>query len=410
MPTINQTVLSRGTIAQPSGNLYGREATWYSQQIALLEPWRTPMASMLMSAPTQVVNTVDYHWFDDETLPYADLANGTVGNSASSTTITVDTVALFRAGDLVKVNNTEEVVLVTSISGSVLTVTRNFGQGTEGWTTKLAEIPDNAPLTILGSAFEQGHPTPAFRGTREAEKINYIQDQRDAVKITEALLKTASRAEDFEAYEWRKKSIEHLNAIERTLIDARPYRSDLGAYVAATGNTAPSVCGGINYWITENAPTANVVDQTDLTEFEFLDFMEAAMDKGSKEKVLLCSSALRTAFSKWGILKEQTVENTNVLGMNVTKWQSSDGMLYIVTHDYLKKAATETWHRAYVLDLANIQMVYFGSDGATQRIPINYRTSGNGETVVGGELQTQFGLIVRLPATHARLRFQTYTA
>lgn len=69
------------------------------------------------------------------------LLNGAV--LAAATTIAVDNGSFFRAGMQVSVKNSNEVILVTAVSGNNLTVVRGFGG------TTAANIADNAVLTMI---------------------------------------------------------------------------------------------------------------------------------------------------------------------------------------------------------------------------------------------------------------------
>lgn len=68
---------------------------------------------------------------------------------AAATTITVDDGSFFRAGMQVSVKNSDEVILVTAVTGNDLTVVRGFGG------TTAANIADNVVLTIDSTGREE---------------------------------------------------------------------------------------------------------------------------------------------------------------------------------------------------------------------------------------------------------------
>ena len=401
-----QGARARTSWAQVSTPLIGREDTEFAEAVALEERWVNPLTLTTMKMKRSRSKTIDVHWWEDAYLPYIDQVNYGTGYNSTDTDITVDYGEYFAVGDLVRDMASNEVVLVTSISSDVLTVTRDFGQSTESWTALAASIADNAYLEILGNAFEPGHTFPSVRSTTDVEKINYCQDIRTPVSMTEITRDTQLHGGQDWAYQVKKAQTEHQHKIERGNWWGKPYRSDKGNYASATGNTAPAACGGINHFISYYADADHKVVQDDLTEFEFMDFLEIAFDKGSRSKALWCSSALRTGFDKWGISRQNTFETTHVLGMKISEWQSSQGHLFIYSHDMLKRPSTSHYNYAFVLDMECLEWVTFGPNGSTR-----FRKAGNhentGETLDKAEFQTISCIKMELPNNHARLKYKT---
>lgn len=383
-----------------------REDTDYARGIALLEPWKNPMTLVTQRLGHYSSDTVDFHHYEDVTVPYQDQVNNGGGYSDTDTAIVVDTGGLFKAGDLVRVDETGEIMLVTSVSTNTLTVIRDYGQA-EGWTASAAALVDNYHLTRLSNAFEQGHDLPDSVTTQEVDVKNYTQDIRTSWLLTDILQNSLLRGEQDQAFQDRKKGIEHFMKIEMANIIGKPYAGDKGAFSGSHGSgDAPTTCGGCNYFIENEGDTNLMVDQTDLTMWEFVDFLEPLFQYGSATRFCFCPSALRTALDKWGITKMQTFASQDVLGMKIGRWDSSHGTVYFIMHDALRPAASTLWKNCFFLDMDKLDWVTLQNIGSTSMTTVDYRHS-TGATKTGYEYRTIQGIRFRQPKCHGRLRLKT---
>lgn len=414
-PTVNEGARGRTSYAQPatSPTYIGREDTQFAETIALQEKWSNPLTLMTMTLQRSRSRTVDVHYWEDQYVPYLDQINWGTNYNTSATSFTVDHGEYFEVGDVVQVVDTEEILLITAKSGDVISGVRDYGYALAGatlyGTSKNAAINDNYYLMVLGNAFEPGHTLPTGRHTLDVEKMNYCQDFRTPVEITEVAAATQLRAEQDQAYQERKSAKEHMQGIERANWFGKPSPGDLGNYSSTTGNTAPATCGGIEHYLELGCDSDHLVDQDDLTFFEFMDWLEVLFDKGSKEKVVYCPPKLRWGLEKWGILKQNTFETTTKLGMKVGAWQASCGDVIFVTHDLLKAVSSSHYNKAFGLDMEQLQWVTFSNIGSTRLRPAGSHDT-NGKTLTSEEYETIQCIIVKLPNNHARLRFKTISA
>lgn len=94
----------------------------------------------------------------------------TVSSLPSAGVITPANPARYRVGDLVRVQNTEETVLVTAVNGDgTINVTRGYGGTTTG------AIGAGDELLIVGNAALEGADADAARSTNRSRKVNYTQ-------------------------------------------------------------------------------------------------------------------------------------------------------------------------------------------------------------------------------------------
>ena len=422
MATITSTVVGRSNLAQASiGSgapfLYGREATQVESGISVLSAWNHPVLTLLNKIGTVQSQTIQFNWFETVDRPYIDQINWGTGYT-TGTGLTVDNSSYFAVGDVVRVEATGETMLVTSVGTNYIGVVRDYGQTHEGWTARRADIADNYYLQRIGNAFMQGAAMPTLKKVLESEKVNYIQEFRTPFGVTEDVFYSQMRGESVFPFEASQAAVDHQRKQELALLFSMPAKGSTGAtqpaYDSAATNLLPTTTGGVDYFLVAGCDAARLVDQADLTESEFIDFLEVAFEYGSQEKYLFASPELQTAFAKWALTKEMTKSGKMVRGIMVTDWLTPQGkMLHIIEHRALKRSSTSDtnlYNYNYVLDLENISKVGYGPYGVTGiRTPIKYE-NGDGKTLIKQEYFSKTGLIVRLPNTHARLRFKTASA
>jgi len=386
-----------------------REDTDFERGIALLDPNTNPRTLITMEMGKEQVGTGDFHWFEDQLFPEVGQINYGTGYNSSATGLVVDDQTIFAIGDVVMDNNTRETMLVTSTAATYIGVIRDYGQSTEGWTALADTIADNDYIFVIGNAFENGHPFPAMRSTKEIDYVNYLQDFRTPAGVTEFHKNSNQRGEQDWPFQLRKAGISHMRKIELATWWGKPYRGDKGAYDSSTGNTAPGVTAGFNHMIGQYGPTNQKLDETDLTIDEFIDFMEYVFQYGSSTKLCFCPPSLRTFMDKVGISKLNTFTKDTLLGMAVSRWLSSHGEVIFVTHKMFTNPDSAVYKYAFFLDAEELKWKQHQIDGATQlREPLGYKETG-GTTVYKQEYQTIGGTKMGAIAHHARLRWKTYS-
>ena len=393
-----------------------REKLDFAEGIALLDPNENPFTLISMKMGRGSSGNIKHSWLEDELQPETDTTNLTSAVTTAGVSISVDNIARFAIGDLVKRNASGEIVLVTAISTSLnegsIIGTRDYGQGdsTPGYTARADTIADGDYLTIIGNAFEQGHVLPVRKSTVEVERYNFCQDLRTPFGISEVAAAAAVHGEADWPFQMRKKGIEHSRKLEYMNIWGVPVQGDKGLYASATGNTKPQAAAGIDYWIRTHASSSRKVTQADITQAEFLSFLEAAFEFGSAEKIMYCPPVLRSALDFWGISKLQTFSEKTLFGMNVARWVSSHGTIIFVSHKMLKDPGTADGANAYLLDMKNIRWITYSNIGSTRLRTLDpYKATG--ATTKQAEFQTISCIEMKLPETHAYLTgLKTYSA
>lgn len=103
---------------------------------------------------------------------------------AAATTITVADGAAFRVGSTFSPEGSDEVILVTGVSGNDLTVTRGFGG------TTAANIADGDALTVDGTGREENSLAATDEIWQPGENWNYFQTMDTAIEFSRRALAT----------------------------------------------------------------------------------------------------------------------------------------------------------------------------------------------------------------------------
>ncbi len=152
----------------------------------------------------------------DALLPNTDLVNQTTftPGPTTCTSVTVDNADRFRVGDQVRAEGGREIMLVTAIAGSVLTVVRAYG-GTPAFA-----LTDNLKLTIVGNAALEGDDRPAARFTARARKRNFTQIFTASVEVSGSLQAVrAHGVADEVDYQKQERIRELLRDLENSVIN-----------------------------------------------------------------------------------------------------------------------------------------------------------------------------------------------
>jgi hypothetical protein len=156
-----------------------------SDVIGIVSPWETPLLDYLGDAKKPALSTV-HEWIEDTLLPNTDSLNQTTftPDAQNATSLTVVNGVRFQVGDLVRPDQSVEVMQVTAVAGNVLTVVRGYGG-----TTK-ATLANGRKLFILGNAALEGADASAARFTNRVRKQNYTQIFAATVEVSGSMQAT----------------------------------------------------------------------------------------------------------------------------------------------------------------------------------------------------------------------------
>ncbi len=211
-----------------------------SDLVSIVSPHETPLLDAL-GDPLHAANSTRHEWLDDELLPNTDKIHqpGLSDTAMTTTAVTVLNAGRFRLGDQVQPDQSHEVMLVTAISGSTLTVTRGYGGSTK------KALTDALLLRILGNAAIEGADADSARFTIRTRNSNYTQIFSAATQVsgTEAAVRLIG-VDDEMAYQKTNRLRELLRDLENTAINGVAPVSDPQG-TSTTRRTMRGIIGSI---------------------------------------------------------------------------------------------------------------------------------------------------------------------
>lgn len=179
--------------------------------IAISSPHETPLLDAL-GDPARSARSTIHEWLEDTLIGNTD----TVVDVASATSWEFASVARFRVGDLVRIDDIGEIVLVTAVNSTtnVLTVTRGYGETTEG------AFVDGDTVTILGNAALEGDDAGLARFTSRTRQKNYTQIFSSTIEISgsELAVRQLGLRDELD-YQKAQRTRELLRDLENTVIN-----------------------------------------------------------------------------------------------------------------------------------------------------------------------------------------------
>jgi len=185
-----------------------------SDLIGIISPYETPLLDAL-GDPMREATSTHHEWLEDKLLPNKDAINDSTWTDPSSDTeFDVDNVSRFRVGDQIQVEESEELMLVTGISGDTLTVTRGYAG------TTAEALADDQVINILGNAALEGADKPSVRFTNRTRHGNYTQIFTAPVEVsgTDMAASQLGLADEMD-YQKQERLRELLRDLENTVIN-----------------------------------------------------------------------------------------------------------------------------------------------------------------------------------------------
>jgi hypothetical protein len=182
--------------------------------VGIVSPFETPLLDAL-GDPLRAATSTRHEWLEDALLPNTTTINQSgLDDTAKNTTTVTMTDAIFRAGDIIQVQNSSEVILVTATSGNDVTITRGYGA-----TTKQA-LAHGATIIILGNAALEGDVAGAARFTNRVRKSNFTQIFSASISVsgTEAAVRHTAVRDELD-YQKQLRLRELLRDLENTVIN-----------------------------------------------------------------------------------------------------------------------------------------------------------------------------------------------
>lgn len=308
--------------------------------------WRNPNGSALLTALTakmrkQSVDDPEFAWWEEELNPIR--LQVTTAVTTGQTTVAIDSgdAQDLVVGDVLLVEKTEdtgytnELVRVTAVtSATAFSISRAFGGSTA------ATIADDAFLTRIGSAFEEGS-NKANASTQNPTKFsNYAQIFKKSYEITGTAEETKARTGDPLKND-KKRKMFHLAAdMELAFLFGKK------AEVTGSGGKPLRSTGGLMYFLAQayaaGATHCIRLWTTTPTEDELLDAVYKVWDydtmdgNNPTERLVFAGNAFINRLNKLARASSSTrvhFEGTvKTYGMELMKWVFPQGTIYLKSH------------------------------------------------------------------------------
>lgn len=212
-----------------------------------------------------------YEWLNDTYNSRSDVVATGLASSSTTTTCTITTAALFQPGDVWLIES--EQVWVSSISGSVVTLTRGWGS-----TTKATHANSTA-MTRISRARVEGDDADSSPSTEPSSNYNYTQIFQRTINVT----RTKQKTNEYGISNWR--SYLETKAMEELMMDlARlPYYGK--RYVGTS--SAARYAGGFSTFITGNLTNCS---SAALTRKHIDDTLQLIHADGGDPSLILCGA------------------------------------------------------------------------------------------------------------------------
>ena len=201
------------------------------------------------------------YWLEDSLSPLVGALAESASVLSTTATLTVSDPDMFQEGHVILIATEQMWVSAISASGSVITVTRNYG-GTQ------VTLASEAAITIIGMARLEGDDSDDIGFTDISENYNYTQILHKEINVSETqqVIDQWGIANEFD-YQAKKAIPELTRLIEKGVV--------YGQRKAGSAST-PRAFGGVDTFITDN-----VVDYgAALQQTNFETAVQAAYEDG----------------------------------------------------------------------------------------------------------------------------------
>ena len=354
---------------------------------------KAPLNALIAGMKQKATDDPEFNWFEKASPVRYDTVNYSTDYDSVATSIVVTDGTFFRAGDLVRVEETNEVLRVTTdyASANTIIVARGWGSTNTGITTA-----DN--LFIIGTAIPEGATGRSALYKDPTKAYNFTQIFRYPLKLTETArathLRTGAPYKDMK----REALDQHTIDMERGFLWG-VRNEDLAG---GSGGEPQRSTGGIISFISSNSTT---VSGGNLTYSALMTFLKGLFAKGSGEKLCLCGNQFLLTLNMMAEARGEfnMKERQSVYGIKVTTWITPFGSVYIKNHPLFNEVTPHSKMGLFI-EPRNIIYRYLAGNGVNRDTKFLTDREANDEDSTEDEFLTECGLEVQHEATHGLLK------
>jgi len=383
-----------------SGFVANQRPKNWREGIMLLQPnGMAPLFAMTSMLKSKSTDDPEFNWWT-KTMPSQRLALATT-HTAAVTTLTVSADALtLKEGDLLLLEESNEIVIVTSdpSSDTAIPVQRAYTGTATAAAITATGAGVNPNLFVIGSAFEEGSPAPTGINYDPVKVYNYTQIFRNTLEATRTALKTRLRTGDALKEAKREAFEDHQQAIEKALF--------FGTRTETTRNGKPlRTTGGAIEYIDSTNVVNNAGTAVDMETLE--GWLERMFRWGSQEKVCFLGNTALLTLNQ--IIRKNSTWNIQSgikeFGMAVTRLSCPFGELVCKTHPLFNRllggttgTADYTARNSWMVVLDMAELVYRPLKDSDTKFQNDMQDRGV-DGLKAGYL-TEMGLEIHHPLSH----------
>jgi hypothetical protein len=275
MPTVTSGIVDTEAV------LADEKVVDMEPKFRLLDLDNSQFSTMLNKLPSKVATREKVNWLEDELFPNLSTLAASALSAASSIAVATDTGTYFRAGDLVRIVSTGEMLEVTGVTSDNLGVTRGVGG------VGAATAASGGDLLIVANAAAQGADYGTLKVTKRVLGYNYTQIVRHPFGYTGTDVEIETYGPGEPANEMAKKAIEHKRALENlSFFGARDFTS--------SSPSSKGYAGGLQEFL-----STNVYSSAGAIDLAYIDGkLEEIFQYGSSQKVIFSAPTPAAALSR----------------------------------------------------------------------------------------------------------------
>lgn len=245
-----------------------------------------------------------YEWLEDTYEARSDtVASTNITNSTTTTTMTITTGAKFQVGQVCQIDSDAELIYVSAISGTTLTIVRGYAGTTQ--TTHAS----NGTIYIRTRARVEGADASDSPTTNPTTQYNYTQIFEKKVEVTRSRQKVTkygiANEYDFQVAKFFKELLRDCENIA--------FYGQRGAGTSSVSRMA----GGLDYFITTNVNALS--GSPALTQTHIEDKVQSAWEYGGNPRLLVCNAWAQRKIRDMYSGSVRTVQDSTRGGITIDK-------------------------------------------------------------------------------------------
>ncbi len=232
------------------------------------------------------------------------------GYDEDDTDLIVDDASIFAVEDLVAVESTGEIMLITAVDTGTDTITVTRAIGTTAGTAML----DDAYLLNIGPARGEASTGLSMRTNSTSEYTSYTQIFERKIQLSKTLANSMLATEDERTRLRREQMLEIGRDMEYAALYGEP------GEVTGAGSVRRTTQGILSFAL------ANVDDANGtLTELELDDWLTTVFDKGSNYRLIFGDGPTCNIIRRLKKPIEQSTVDAKKVGFTATRFATPDG-------------------------------------------------------------------------------------